>query len=62
MIYTTNWIERLNKDFKRVIKMRGAMPNADSAMLLLANVAKNRECHKFPIYQFKDTALFNDYF
>lgn len=24
MIYTTNWIERLNRDFKRVLKMRGA--------------------------------------
>ncbi|MCI7390000.1 transposase [Butyricimonas virosa] len=27
MIYTTNWIERLNRDYKRVINMRGAMPN-----------------------------------
>lgn len=25
MIYTTNWIERLNRDYKRVINMRGAM-------------------------------------
>ncbi|MDD4673940.1 MAG: transposase [Bacteroidales bacterium] len=28
MIYTTNWIERLNKDFRRVLKMRGAIPNS----------------------------------
>ena len=26
MIYTTNWIERLQKDFRRVTRMRGAMP------------------------------------
>jgi transposase-like protein len=23
MIYSTNWIERLNRDYKRVLKMRG---------------------------------------
>ncbi len=27
MIDTTNWIERLNRDFKRVTRMRGAFPN-----------------------------------
>lgn len=27
MIYTTNWIDRLQKDFRRVTRMRGAMPN-----------------------------------
>ena len=30
MIYTTNWIERLQKDFRRVTRMRGAMPNEES--------------------------------
>ena len=32
MIYTTNWIERLQKDFRRVTRMRGAMPNEESVM------------------------------
>jgi putative transposase len=26
MIYTTNWIERLQRDFRRVLRMRSAMP------------------------------------
>lgn len=39
MIYTTNWIERLNKDFKRTLKMRGAMPDSQSTIFLLGRVA-----------------------
>ena len=39
MIYTSYWIERSNKDFKRVLKMRGAMPNYDSVIFLIGNVA-----------------------
>ena len=58
MIYTTNWIERLNKDFKRVIRMRGAMPNYDSVILLLGNVAMNKEVFKYPIYNFLESKLF----
>ena len=26
MIYTTNWIKRLNRLYKRTLKMRGALP------------------------------------
>ncbi|MFR2509407.1 transposase [Odoribacter laneus] len=26
-IYTANWIKSLNREYKRVINMRGAMPN-----------------------------------
>ena len=36
MIYTTNWIERLQKDFRRVTRMRGAMPDEESVLLLMA--------------------------
>jgi transposase-like protein len=43
MIYSTNWIERLNRDYKRVLKMRGALPNADAAILLMAQVALSRK-------------------
>lgn len=39
MIYTTNWIERLNRDFRRVTRMRTAMPNEDSVLVLMGSVA-----------------------
>lgn len=39
MIYTTNWIERLNRDFRRVTRMRTAMPNEDSVLTLMGSVA-----------------------
>lgn len=39
MIYTTNWIERLNRDFRRVTRMRTAKPNEDSVITLMGSVA-----------------------
>ena len=36
MLYTTNWIERLNRSYKRTLSMRGAMPNAASVLFYLA--------------------------
>ncbi|MCC8071358.1 MAG: IS256 family transposase [Bacteroidales bacterium] len=39
MIYPTNWIERLNRDFRRVTKMRTAMPNEESVLTLMGSVA-----------------------
>ncbi len=48
MIYSTNWIERLNRDFKRTTRMRGALPNPNATILLLAGVAM---AHK--VYQRK---------
>ena len=35
MIYTTNWSERLQKDFRRITRMRGAIPNVESVLLLM---------------------------
>ncbi len=35
MIYTTNWIERLNKEVRKVTKNRNSFPNEDSAMTLV---------------------------
>ena len=32
MIYTTNWIECLNRDFRRVTRMRTAIPNEESVL------------------------------
>lgn len=34
MIYSTNWIERLNRDYKRVLKIRGAMPTSESVIAI----------------------------
>jgi transposase-like protein len=52
MIYTTNWIERLNRNYKRVLRMRSAMPNPDSVLFLLGSVACRRNEYLKPIYQF----------
>ena len=35
MIYTTNWIERLNKTFKKSLKVRGALPNVEAGLILI---------------------------
>ena len=38
-IYTTNWIERLNRKYKRTIRMRTSMPLDKSALSLPASAA-----------------------
>ena len=43
MIYTTNWIERLNRDFRRVTRMRTAMPNEDSVLTLMGSLAMDHK-------------------
>lgn len=53
MIYSTNWIERLNKDYKRTTKMRGALPNVEATLLLLGHVAMTRQCYNYKISLFK---------
>ena len=58
MIYTTNWIERLNRDYKRVINMRGTMPNPRAVILLMGTVAQNADIYKYPIYNFLESRLF----
>jgi len=54
MIYTTNWIERLNKSFRRTLKMRNALPNPESAITLLAYTAIEMEegTYSYPISAF----------
>ena len=56
MIYSTNWVERLNKDYRRVLKMRGAMPSADSVIALMGAVAmeKDEKTYKYPVWGFKE--------
>lgn len=55
MIYTTNWIERLNRDYRRVLKIRGAMPSVESVLALLSKVSIDKENNlfKYPINNFK---------
>lgn len=57
MIYTTNWIERLHRDFKRVTRMRGAMPNAEATIVLLGHVAMTRTAYerKIPKLDYENT-------
>jgi putative transposase len=49
MIYSTNWIERLNRDYKRTLRMRGAMPDAESVILLCGNVAMTRKAYDYKV-------------
>ena len=46
MIYTTNWIERLNKDYRRTTRMRGALPNPEATLLLLGSVAMDKKAYR----------------
>ncbi len=39
MIYSTNWVERLNRDYKRT-------PNPDATILLLAGVSMSRKAYE----------------
>ena len=43
MIYTTNCIERLNRDFRRVTRMRTAMPNEELVLTLMGSVAMDHK-------------------
>jgi putative transposase len=61
MIYTTNWIERLNKSFRRTLKMRNALPNPKAAITLMGYVAMEMEekTYSYPISNFKFDDNFN---
>ena len=61
MIYTTNWIERLNKSFRRTLRMRNALPNPQSAITLMGYVAMEMEegTYSYPITIFKYDTNFN---
>jgi len=61
MIYTTNWIERLNKSFRRTLRMRNALPNPQSAITLMGYVAMEMEegTYSYPITNFKYDTNFN---
>jgi putative transposase len=60
MIYSTNWIEQLNRDYKRVLKMRGAMSNSSSVIALMSCLAMEKEykTYKYPVSAFRDIEEF----
>ena len=62
MLYTTNWIERLNRDYKRTTRMRGALPNPDATLLLLGYVAMNRKAYirKIPKLNYEKSFKWED--
>lgn len=46
IIYTTNLIERLQRDFRRVTRMHGAMPNEESVILLMGKAAMDKTSYR----------------
>lgn len=61
MIYTTNWIERLNKSFRRTLHMRNALPTPQAAITLLGYVAMDmgEKKYSYPITNFRFDENFN---
>lgn len=60
MIYTTNWIENLNGNFKKVISMRNSMPSPESVLTLLSKVAidRNSTSYSYAIHRLKADSMF----
>lgn len=55
MIYTTNWIERLNKSIRKTTKTRNSMPSPNSAMSLISATLMDIEKDnymKYPVTAF----------
>lgn len=58
MIYTTNWIERLQRDFRRVLRMRSSMPG-ESIITLMGKVSIEKKSYKRAIPKLNyDRSLF----
>ncbi|MCP4123297.1 MAG: IS256 family transposase [Bacteroidetes bacterium] len=55
MIYTTNWIERLNKSMKRTLKIRNALPSVEAAYTLMGYVAMEmgEKTYSYPVSSLK---------
>ena len=43
MIYSTNWVERLNRCYKRTLLMRGAMPSPASVFIFWALLPRRKQ-------------------
>lgn len=59
MVYSTNWIERLNRDHKRVLKMRASLPNPEAVLFLMGSVAisMTQSTYSYPLGVFKQAKL-----
>lgn len=59
MIYTTNWIERLNKHIRKTLKNRNSMPNEDSALNLIWSSVMDMEANTYiyPITAFSSSRV-----
>jgi transposase-like protein len=55
MIYTTNWIERLNKKIRRTEKIRNSFPNPESALNLICAILIEfeKKVYSYPVTSFK---------
>lgn len=61
MIYTTNWIERLQKDFRRVTRMRGTMPSEEAVLVLMGKTAMDKDSYRRQLPRIDcDKTLFPD--
>lgn len=58
MVYSTNWIERLNKHLKKALKNRNSMPNEDSVLNLMWASAMlfEEETYRYPVTAFRPSA------
>lgn len=54
MIYTTNWIERLNKHLRKVERNKNSFPNEDSAinLLYMAVIEFDEKVYKYKVSSF----------
>lgn len=53
-----NWIERLNRDYKSVLKMMGVMSSPESVLFLMGAVSMEKEnkSYEFPVSAFREVA------
>ena len=51
MLSRTNWVERLHRDYRRVLRMRGALPSESSLLVLLARVGLSRKSYDYKVPQ-----------
>ncbi len=54
LIYSTNWIERLNRDYKRAPKMRGAKRRIGLVFDGISSDEKEYKSYKNPVSAFRE--------
>ena len=51
MVPTTNWVERLHRDYRRVLRIRRALPSESSLLVLLGRVGMGRKSYDYKVNQ-----------